>query len=240
MILVRVMCAAMLALTLSACAATTAENAPNDPFEKTNREVLKTNQWLDRNIVYPSAVAYAAVVPPYGRDRVHDFLNNLNLPVTFANDVLQGEFNRAGQSFYRFGVNSTLGVAGLWDVADKWGHVANHDEDFGQTLAVWGVPDGAYLVLPLYGPSNPRDAAGLVADVYLDPYTYVRMKKHIWIQAGRQYGNLLDLRARNLNTLQGIERQSADYYASLRSLYRQSRKEAIANGNADGKDLPDF
>jgi phospholipid-binding lipoprotein MlaA len=156
------------------------------------------------------------------------------------NDVLQGEFGRAGQSFYRFGVNSTLGGAGFWDVADKWGHVANHDEDFGQTLAVWGVPDGPYLMLPLYGPSNPRDATGLVADVFLDPYTYVRMKKHIWISGGRAYGNLLDLRARNLNTLTGIERGSVDYYASVRSLYRQSRADAIANGKTDAMNMPDF
>src|SRR5207244_12627969 len=100
--------AVLLALSLSACAATTPQNEPNDPFEKQNRATLKTNQWLDRNVVYPSAVAYAAVVPPKARDRVHDFLMNLDLPVTFANDVLQGEFGRAGQSFYRFGVNSTL------------------------------------------------------------------------------------------------------------------------------------
>lgn len=227
------------ALCLSACAATIPENLPNDPFEKQNRSMLRTNQWLDRNLVYPSAVAYAAVVPPKARDRVHDFLMNLDLPVTFANDLLQGEFDRAGKSFYRFGVNSTLGVGGLWDVATGFG-VPNHYEDFGQTLAVWGVPDGAYLMLPMFGPSNPRDAFGRVADFYLDPFTYVHMKQHIWWQAARTYGSYLDLRARNLQTLTGIERGSLDYYASVRSLYRQSRQKEISNGRVDLNDVPDF
>jgi phospholipid-binding lipoprotein MlaA len=212
---------------------------PNDPHEKQNRAMFKTNQWLDRNIVYPSAVAYAAVVPPKARDRVHDFLMNLDLPLTFVNDVLQVEPDRAGDTFQRFVINSTVGVGGLWDVASKIG-IPNHSEDFGQTLAVWGVPDGAYLMLPIFGPSNPRDATGIAVDFFIDPFTYVRLAGHIWYQGARTYGSYLDLRARNLNTLQGIERGSVDYYASVRSLYRQSRKEAIANGHADVKDLPDF
>lgn len=236
---IRVMCAVLLALGLSACVATTPENMPNDPNEKQNRAMFKTNQWLDRNVVYPSAVAYAAVVPPKARDRVHDFLMNLDLPLTFVNDVLQAEPDRAGDSFQRFVINSTIGVGGLWDVASKVG-IPNHSEDFGQTLAVWGVPDGAYLMLPMFGPSNPRDATGIVVDFFIDPFTHVRMKQHIWWQAARTYGSYLDLRARNLNTLTGIERGSVDYYASVRSLYRQSRKDAIANGRADVKDLPDF
>jgi phospholipid-binding lipoprotein MlaA len=212
---------------------------PNDPNEKQNRAMFKTNQWLDRNVVYPSAVGYAAVVPAKVRDRVHDVLMNLDLPLTFVNDVLQAEPDRAGDSFQRFVINSTVGVGGLWDVASKVG-IPNHSEDFGQTLAVWGVPDGAYLMLPMFGPSNPRDATGIVVDFFIDPFTYVRMKQHIWWQAARTYGSYLDLRARNLNTLTGIERGSVDYYASVRSLYRQSRKDAIANGRADVKDLPDF
>jgi phospholipid-binding lipoprotein MlaA len=236
---VRTICAVLLAFSLSACVATTPENMPNDPNEKQNRAMFKTNQWLDRNLVYPSAVAYAAVVPPKARDRVHDFLMNLDLPLTFVNDVLQAEPDRAGDSFQRFVINSTVGIGGLWDVASKIG-VPNHAEDFGQTLAVWGVPDGAYLMLPMYGPSNPRDATGIVVDFFIDPLTHVPLNNKIFWEAARTYGSYLDLRARNLNTLQGIERGSVDYYASVRSLYRQSRKEAIANGHTDAKDLPDF
>ncbi|HEY1708779.1 MAG TPA: VacJ family lipoprotein [Rhizomicrobium sp.] len=239
MVFIRITGAALLALSLSACVATTAENAPNDPFEKQNRAMFATDQWLDRNVVYPSAVAYAALVPPKARDRVHDFLDNLSEPVTFANDVLQGEFDRASQTLWRFSANSTFGLAGFFDIATGAG-VPGHSEDFGQTLAVWGVPDGYYLVLPMFGPSNQRDTVGLVADVYLDPFTYIRMKQHIWWQGARMYGGYLDVRARNLNTLTGIERGSVDYYASVRSLYRQSRKDAIANGKTDTKDLPDF
>jgi phospholipid-binding lipoprotein MlaA len=237
---IRVICIALMAACLSACVATTTENSPNDPFEKQNRAMFKTNQWLDRNFVYPTAVAYAAVVPPPARDRVHDFLQNLDTPRTLANDLLQGEFDRAGQSFYRFTINSTFGVAGLWDVATDFG-VSGHKEDFGQTLAVWGVPDGHFLMLPAYGPSNPRDAFGIVADFMIDPFSYVHIKQHIWWQAARTYGSYLDVRARNLNTLQGIERGSIDYYASVRSLYRQTRADAIRNGRpADSSELPDF
>ncbi len=237
---IRLLCVALMAACLSACVATTPENAPNDPFEKQNRAMFQTNQWLDRNFVYPTAVAYATVVPPPARDRVHDFLNNLSTPLILVNDVLQGEFDRAGKSFYRFGINSTFGVAGFWDVATDYG-VPGHQEDFGQTMAVWGVPDGHYLMLPMFGPSNPRDAVGIVADFELDPFSYVHMKQKIWWMGARKYGSYLDLRARNLNTLQGIERGSVDYYASVRSLYRQSRAEAIRNGKpADASDLPDF
>lgn len=235
----RAICAVLLAFGLSACVATTPENMPNDPNEKQNRAMFKTNQWLDRNFVYPSAVAYAAVVPLPARDRVHDFLMNLDLPVTFANDVMQGEVDRAGDSFQRFVINSTVGVGGLWDPASKIG-IPNHYEDFGQTLAVWGVPDGAYIMLPMFGPSNPRDLTGRVADFYLDPFGYTKFGGHLWVRGVRTYGSYLDLRARNLNTLTGIERGSIDYYASVRSLYRQSRKDAIANGHSDSKDLPDF
>jgi phospholipid-binding lipoprotein MlaA len=237
---IRLLCVALLAACLSGCVATTAENAPNDPFEKQNRAMFKTNQWLDRNFVYPSAVAYATIVPAPARDRVHDLLQNLNTPVTLANDILQGDLDRAGKSLYRFGVNSTFGVAGLWDVAADFG-VPNHTEDFGQTLGVWGVPDGHFMMLPILGPSNPRDATGRLVDFGLDPLSYVHIKQHIWWQAVRTYGTYLDLRARNLNTLQGIERGSIDYYASVRSLYRQSRADAIRNGRpADASDLPDF
>jgi phospholipid-binding lipoprotein MlaA len=237
---IRFIGAALAALLLSACVATTPENAPNDPFERQNRATFKTNQWLDRNVVYPSAVAYAAVVPPKARDRVHDVLQNLNTPRTFVNDVLQGEVKRSAQSVYRFTINSTLGLAGLWDVAADLG-VPGHEEDFGQTLAVWGVPDGHFLMLPVIGPSNPRDLTGFVADFGLDPWSYVHIEHHVWWQAARTYGTYLDMRARNIGTLQGIERGSVDYYASVRSLYRQSRAAAIRNGKpADASDLPDF
>ena len=103
--------------------------------------------------------------------------------------------------------------------------VPNHTEDFGQTLGVYGVGEGPYLVLPFFGPDPPRDLAGQVADVFLDPFTYVKLREHGWWSAGRAYFSLLDLRSRNLDTLEGIERSSVDYYASVSSLYRQLREQ---------------
>jgi phospholipid-binding lipoprotein MlaA len=170
---------------------------------------------------------------------VHNFLGNLSLPTIFVNDMLQGELSRAGKSMWRLVINSTLGVGGFWDPASKIG-IAGHGEDFGQTLAVWGVGEGPYLVLPFFGPSNPRDAAGLVVDAAIDPTNQIAFKQHIWWSAGREYFTLLDLKGQTYQTIQGIQRSSVDYYSSLRSLYRQLRNDQIRNGRVQGQDLPDF
>lgn len=229
-------------LALAGCAsapATSDPGEPNDPLESINRPIFDFDQKLDRYLVKPTAEAYVDVVPEPARDGVHNFLTNLDLPVTFANDVLQGEVDRAGQTFGRFTINSTIGIGGILDLATPMG-IPYHSEDFGQTLAVYGVPEGPYLVLPLFGPDPPRDLAGQVADVFLDPFTYVKLREHGWYSFGRAYFSLLDLRSRNLGTLEGIERSSVDYYASVRSLYRQLRNNEIRNGKTDVKDLPSF
>lgn len=231
---------AMLALCLGGCATPTEEmRAANDPDEPFNRKVFLLNQKLDKYLVIPTAGAYVYVVPEFGRNRVHDLLGNLSLPVTFVNDVFQGEAKRAGQTVGRFMVNSTLGVGGLFDPATAF-HMPDHSEDFGQTLAVWGVPEGAYLVLPFLGPDPPRDVVGQVTDVFLDPTHWLHFKQHIWWDVGREYFTLLDLRARTYQTVQGIERSSVDFYASQRSLYRQLRNSEIRNGRPDVKNLPQF
>jgi phospholipid-binding lipoprotein MlaA len=232
-------CAAL--LCLAGCAGAPADQPAgvNDPYETTNRKIFEFDQMLDREFMLPTARAYVAAVPEFGRDRVHDFLANLDIPVTFANDLLQGEGARAGQSLARFGVNSTLGVGGLFDPATHF-EIADHSEDFGQTLGVWGVPEGPYIVLPVLGPAPPRDAFGQAADIFVDPLTWVPFKQHIWWLTARQYFKLLDLRARNIDNIDGIERSSVDFYASTRSLYRQIRANEIRNGKPDVKDLPDF
>jgi phospholipid-binding lipoprotein MlaA len=170
---------------------------------------------------------------------VHNFLGNLSLPTIFLNDMLQGELSRAGKSMWRLVINSTWGLGGFFDPASKIG-IPGHGEDFGQTLAVWGVDEGPYLVLPFFGPSNPRDATGLAVDAAIDPTNQIPMKQHIWWAVGREYFTLLDLRAQTYQTIQGIQRSSVDYYSSLRSLYRQLRKDQIANGHLQTQDLPDF
>ena len=211
----------------------------NDPFEGSNRFFFGVNQVLDEALLRPTAVVYKAVLPEFARDGVRNFLNNLNSPVIFANDLFQGEGDRAGNTMVRFGVNSTIGVLGLVDVAGDLGY-PYHDEDFGQTLAVWGVDDGPYLYLPLMGPSSARDLTGFVVDRGLDPLTYVGWgHDYRYVPIARTVVNIIDLRSRNIETLDDIERTSVDYYASIRSLYRQSRADAIRNG-APSKDLPNF
>jgi phospholipid-binding lipoprotein MlaA len=168
-------------------------------------------------------------VPDYVRQRVHLALRNLNEPVTLANDVLQGNWARAKTTWDRFLLNSTGGVLGFWDVATDLGH-PYHKEDFGQTLGVHGVDGGPYLVLPLLGPSNLRDATGKVVDIFLDPFFYIAEEtdKDEW-QLYRFALEGLDFRTRNLETLDQIERDALDYYARLRSLYLQRRDAEIRN-----------
>jgi len=156
------------------------------------------------------------------------------------NDLLQGETTRAGQSLGRLVINSTIGLGGFLDPASRMG-IPGHGEDMGQTFAVWGANEGPYLVLPFFGPSSPRDAAGLVGDVLMDPTNQIPFKQHIWWAAGREYFTLLDLKGQTYQTVRGIQRSSVDYYASLRSFYRQYRAEQIRNGRKPATaNLPDF
>lgn len=227
-------------LLLAGCAAPSpAALAANDPYEAFNRASLKRNARIDRHVVIPAVEAYFALVPEDGRQGVHNFLGNLALPTIFLNDMMQGEVSRGGKSMWRLVVNSTIGLGGFLDPASKMG-IPRHGEDFGQTLAAWGVGEGPYLILPLLGPSNPRDAAGLAVDTVIDPTNQIRFNQHIWWSAGRQFFTLLDLKGQTYQTVQGIERSSVDYYSSLRSFYRQYRAEQIRNGRKGSEDLPDF
>src|SRR5579872_3529001 len=166
----------MVILALAACATPPTDPAAlaefketNDPLEPLNREVFDINLFLDRNLLKPVAQAYVAVVPEFGRNAIEHFFYNLGEPVIFANDILQGEFKRADTVVGRFLFNSTFGLGGLLDLASEEG-LERQTGDFGQTLYSWGVPDGPYLVLPFFGPSNPRDGIGLGVDGYADPW----------------------------------------------------------------------
>ena len=232
----------LLALLACGCASAppTAEAlAANDPYEATNRQTFALNAKLDKYFVIPTVGIYFTLVPDAGRRIVHHFLDNISLPTTFLNDVLQGETHRAGQTLSRLAVNATLGLGGLFDPATGF-HMPNHSEDFGQTLAVWGLGEGPYLVLPLLGPDPPRDAFGQAADIALDPTSYIHIHNHVMWVGVREYFTLLDLRGQTYETVQGIERGSVDYYASMRSFYRQYRNNEIRNGRTDLKDVPDL
>jgi phospholipid-binding lipoprotein MlaA len=211
----------------------------NDPYEPFNRKVFALNEALDQNLAEPIAKGYAAVVPKPGRDGIHNFLTNLGEPVTLANDILQGEPLHAARTLGRIAVNSTIGLGGLIDVASPMG-IAAHTEDFGETLALYGADEGPYLVLPLLGPTNPRDATGQVVDILFDPLTYIGMREKGWWTASRQTLNLIDERAQNIDTLDAVRKSSVDLYATLRSLYRQHRDAEIRGGDPDFQNLPDI
>ena len=227
-------------LFMSSCASTPGTStADNDPYEATNRDVFALNQRLDKAVALPVAEFYVSAVPEPARDGVHNFLTNLNSPVVFANDVLQGDVDHAGETLGRFGVNSTLGLAGLVDVASKMG-IPGHDTDFGITLGMWGIGEGPFLMLPLIGPAPPRDLVGKVVDVFLDPLTYVSFRSKIYYDIGLGTIGIIDLRAQNIDTLESIERTSVDYYATTRNLYLQYRKAAVNRGKPDVENLPNF
>jgi len=228
------------AVVLLAGCTTVDTSGANDPYEATNRKIFDFNQKLDKAVMKPVAETYVSVVPEPARDGIHNFLVNLDLPVTFANDILQGEIKRGAQTVARVTINTTIGIGGLLDVATDIG-IPFHTEDFGQTLAVWGVDEGPYLVWPLLGPKPPRDAVGYVVDnVAFDPLTYIDLREKFWWEAGHSALSLLDLRSRNLESLDAIERQSVDLYASIRSLYRQDRNNEIRNGKPDIENLPNL
>ena len=212
---------------------------PSDPYESWNRQVFEMNMKFDHAVLRPTAEAYVEVVPEPARVGMHNVLDNLDSPVTFANDVLQGEVGLAGQTVGRFGLNSTIGLGGLVDVATPAG-IPHHSSDFGQTLGVWGVGDGPYLVLPLLGPDNPRDVVGRIADEFMDPLNYAGIRDYIYWSLGRGGATILDSRAANIDTLDDLEHSSVDEYASMRSLYRQYRNNQVRHGKSDTKDLPDM
>jgi phospholipid-binding lipoprotein MlaA len=201
----------------------------NDPLEPTNRVIFSVNEGVDTYFLRPVALGYRAVVPSFGRDRVSDLLDNLKAPIYLGNDVLQANFSLAGQTIARFVLNSTFGVFGLMDVADPMG-IPGHQSDFGQTMAVWGIGEGPYLVLPLFGPSNPRDTVGLVAESFADPLDYyLQADGRHWLYYTRMGLSAISKEESYIDALDDVKRTSLDYYSAMRSLYRQ-RRGAQING----------
>jgi phospholipid-binding lipoprotein MlaA len=205
-------------------------DSDNDPLELLNRFTFSFNMALDTVVFQPVAAYYRFLFPVQVRDSVRNVFRNLRSPLILINDLLQGEMERAETTLVRFIVNSTVGVLGLFDVAADLGH-PYHDEDFGQTLAVHGVGEGFYLVLPIIGPSNPRDGVGILADIYLDPVTYAAESADAedWLIV-RLVAEGIDRRSRNIEVIEDLRRDSIDFYARVRSLHRQSRTNEINNG----------
>lgn len=199
----------------------------NDPLEPTNRVIFSVNESVDSYLMRPAAEGYRAVLPQFGRDRVNDFLDNLKGPLYFANDLAQGNLGQAWTSLCRLIFNTTFGVAGVMDVAAPMGF-PGHQADFGQTLGVWGIGEGPYLVLPLFGPSNPRDALGLAAESLANgPDSYLQSNHMHWLAWVHTGLSGLALRESYLDSLDDVKRTSLDYYSAMRSLYRQRRESQI-------------
>ena len=238
----------MLSLAFSGCAsrppsddrqAVASFQAANDPLEPTNRKIFGFNMYLDRNVLKPVAKGYRSGVPEPARNSVRNFFDNLHSPVTLVNSLLQGDMRRTQITFARLVMNTTLGFGGIFDPATD-ASLPRYEEDFGQTLGVWGVGEGPYLMLPLLGPKPPRDAAGFVVDTFTDPTTYIFWNSSFLIPLGLTAVDLTDVRSRNIETLDEIERTSIDFYAALRSLYRQHRNSQIRNGQVTVEQTPTY
>lgn len=220
--------AALVACSLLLSPAVAAQQE-NDPLEPVNRAVFTFNETIDGLILKPAALIYRGVVPEPVRSRVTNVLANARSPIVLANDLLQGEWRRAETTFGRFMINTIVGVGGVMDVATWAGMPEGHSEDFGQTLAVHGVGGGPYLVLPLFGPSNIRDATGRVVDIFLDPIALFAPTE---VRLGRTGGEAVDFREQNIETVDELKRTSLDFYAATRTLSRQLRQSEIRNGMA--------
>ena len=228
---------ALFCAALAGCAAppdrpVVAAADPADPLEPVNRTILDANQIFDRILLKPLAQGYVAIVPEDGRDALRRVLDNMKEPTVFFNNALQGEVERAGITAGRLVVNTTVGLGGILDIAKQWG-LPRQPADFGQTLYVWGVPSGPYLVLPLFGPSNPRDAVGMGLDAYADPLSlFSQMDAYSEITIARFVGDGIDQRARVLDVLDDLEKNSLDFYAQLKSLSQQHRASELNRGAA--------
>lgn len=216
-----------------------ADSSVADPWEGFNRKMFALNDGLDRNIMIPAAKGYRAVTHKKQRKGIRNFLANLRTPVIFVNDLLQGEPKRAGETLGRFFINSTIGFGGMGDPAERMG-IPQHGEDFGQTLAVWGVDSGPYLVLPFFGPSTLRDGLGKGVDLTIDPSFWLTTDPAMYFRFSRAGVGVVSSREPLIEPLEGVRTDSLDFYASIRSFYLQSRKREINNGRASYEDLPDI
>lgn len=235
---------------VAACTSTQAQKAGfdpeasiQDPMEEYNRAVFAFNDGLDQAVISPAARGYRNVVPKGIRNSVRNFLINLHSPVNAANQLLQGDVEGFAGDVTRAAMNTTIGIGGLFDVAKDAGLEYEH-EDFGQTLAVWGVDHGSYFMLPVLGPSSVRDTVGLAVDTYADPvrlYLY-NTDNEEWYYARVMVAGI-DKREELLEALDDLRKNSFDYYAALRSAYYQKRNALVNDEDPNdvaSTSIPDY
>lgn len=216
----------------------TASAEDNDPLEDINRAVFWFNQQLDFFFLDRVSEMYRGVVPQYGRERVGYALRNLSEPIVFANNLLQGEIDEAAETLARFLLNSTIGLAGIFDVSTDMGFEYKK-EDFGLTLAAWGLEPGPYIVIPILGPSNVRDTFGRIGDYALDPINWWAYCDDLAVVSnGRTGAQIVDAKTDNLDLLEGLKQSSTDYYATIRTWYFERRKDLSRSGERISLESP--
>jgi len=215
-----------------------------DCFTKLNRGIFVFNKGLDNVIFQPVAKGYRKLPSPV-RTGTSNALNNLSNLMTVPNNVLQGDLAKAGNNTMRFAINSTVGILGLWDPASRLGFEKTEKEDYGQTLGAWGVKSGCYVVLPVLGPSTVRDAVGSIASLLGgDPWYNVTVKNNTQHFTDFDYyasrtTSAIDFRAKNIEQFKNLEKNSMDFYASVKSLYLQDRQKKISNSKKATNTLDD-
>ena len=212
----------------------------NECFEGVSRAVFKFNHGLDKAVFKPIAKGYRKLPVPVKKG-TGNMMDNLRSLLSMTNNVLQGRFKEAGSNAGRFVINSTIGVLGIWDpAAAAFGMEDPGKEDFGQTLAAWGVESGCYFVLPVLGPTTVRDSVGIIGNTFLDPVWQITHDREINAGVGNEsysehnyyyYRGLsgVDFRAKNIDTFDSVEKNAIDLYASVKSLYLQNRAQKISN-----------
>lgn len=204
---------------------------PVDPWQGTNRPIFGFNDSIDRHALGPVARGWKKITPDGLRDSVAKFFYNASYPSRFVSNVGQAEGQQAIIETARFVVNTTVGIGGFFDPATRWG-LPRRDEDAGQMFGRWGIPPGPYLMLPLMGPSNPRDAAGMLVDNALSPFTWASILLNVPTFGVPGMLNLVNSRARADERIESARRSALDYYVFVRDAYMQYRESAIRNSGA--------
>ena len=214
-------------------------------FEGVRRAALKFNMTLDKAIFKPIAKGYRALPVPV-RLGTSNAVDNLRSLLTLSNNLLQGDWELAGNTAGRFAINSTLGILGFLDPAEKMGFEKKSREDFGQTLAVWGSDSGCYFVIPILGPTTARDAVGLVGNTFLDPVYQITHNTEVMDRSYSEHNywyykgsDSVDFRSKNIESIDSLEKNSIDFYASVKSLYLQNRSQKISNDDVSDKSQDD-
>jgi phospholipid-binding lipoprotein MlaA len=204
-------------------------------FEKVSRNIFKFNQGFDRSVLKPLAAGFNKLPEPIKRG-TGNFTSNIGTLLTVPNHILQGNWGLAGESSASFLINTTVGILGFSNPAEKMGF-KNQQEDVGQTLGAYGFSGGCYFVLPILGPTTVRDSIGRIADTFVDPFAHVTLREHELLNVSGsnldyysvQGASAIDFRARNMTNLDSLEKNSIDMYAAFKSLYLQNRERKISN-----------